>query len=132
MREEKRLAELVTTKSGTVAQLWCIVKGLLHWCHCISLSQRAEKSQDRETPLQVFCYFLMSVSVIWEQGIERKAVGRKRHKKGYFNNLSINYKYMFTGAVKCQESKLPNGRKCHKSIATYPIQLVCYVSLLKS
>jgi len=42
VREEKRLAELVTTESGTVAQLWWIVEGRLHWCHCISLSQRGE------------------------------------------------------------------------------------------
>lgn len=58
--------------------------------HC---DREQKKSQERETPLQVVCYFLMSVSGIWEQGMERKAVGSKRrHTKGYFNNLSINCK----------------------------------------
>lgn len=92
VREKKRLAELVTTESGTVAQLWCIVEGRLHWCHCISLSHRVEKSHDRETLLQVVCFCLMSVSVIWELGRERKAVGRRRrHKRRNLDNLLVNY-----------------------------------------
>lgn len=86
---EKRFAELVTTESGTVAQLWCTVEGHLHWCHCISLSQRVEKSHDRETLLQVVCFCLMSV--IWEPGMERKAVGRRRrHKRRNLVNLLVN------------------------------------------
>lgn len=51
VREEKRLAELVTAKSGTVAQLCCIVEGRLHWCHCISLSQRVEKKTRQGDPV---------------------------------------------------------------------------------
>lgn len=89
MREEKRLADLKVGQLHSCGALSrdSYIGATVSHCH------RAEKSQDRETPLQVVCYFLMSVSVIWEKGIERKAIGKKRrHKKGHFNNLLINYK----------------------------------------
>lgn len=79
-------------ESGTVAQLWCIVEGLLHWCHCISLSQRAEEKSGQADP--VAGCLLLPDECFCDLGARdgQKGSGKEETKKEilFFYSLFIN------------------------------------------